>query len=73
MRILEGKPIKKTIKNAAENAGEVLEKTAGTAEKAKAGFSARHDGLILSCRVYVKPQDRAACYVINDIADKIGL
>lgn len=42
-------------------------------EQAKADFKAQHDDLILSCRVYVKPQDGAAYYVINDTEGKIAL
>ena len=42
-------------------------------EKAKEDFKAEHSDLILSCRVYVKPQDNAAYYVINDVEGKVSL
>ena len=42
-------------------------------EKAKEDFKAEHSDMILSCRVYVKPQDNAAYYVINDVEGKVSL
>ena len=42
-------------------------------EKAKEDYKAQHDELILSCRVYVKPQDKMAYYVINDVEGKVSL
>ena len=42
-------------------------------EKAKEDFKAEHSDLILSCRVYVKPQDNMAYYVINDVEGKVSL
>lgn len=42
-------------------------------EKAKEDFNAEHSDMILSCRVYVKPQDNAAYYVINDVEGKVSL
>lgn len=42
-------------------------------EKAKEDYKAGHDDLILSCRVYVKPQDKMAYYVINDVEGKVSL
>ena len=42
-------------------------------EKAKEDFKAEHSDMVLSCRVYVKPQDNAAYYVINDVEGKVSL
>lgn len=40
---------------------------------AKADFKAKNKGTIKTVEVYVKPEDNAAYYVINGIADKIDL
>jgi phage-related tail protein len=43
-------------------------------ERAKADFRAENkNAVILSCRVYLKPEDGAAYYVINDKEGKIAL
>ena len=46
---------------------------AAIVEKAQADFKASHDDAIVSCRVYVKPQDQMAYYVINDVEGKVSL
>ena len=42
-------------------------------EKAKAAFKQENKGAIQTCRVYIKPQEKMAYYVINDIAGKVEL
>lgn len=42
-------------------------------EKAKADFKAQNKGVIRSCKVYVKPEDGMAYYVINDVEGKVSL
>jgi len=42
-------------------------------EKAKADYKAQHKGVIRSCKVYVKPEDGMAYYVINDVEGKVAL
>ena len=42
-------------------------------EKAKADFKQENKGAIQSCRVYIKPQEKMAYYVINDVAGKVEL
>ncbi len=44
------------------------------AERCKSDFKEKHPGeRIRSCRVYIKPEDGMAYYVINELADKIEL
>ena len=42
-------------------------------EKAKADFKAQNKGAIRSCKLYIKPEDGAAYYVINGKSGKIDL
>lgn len=42
-------------------------------ERCKADFRAKYKAPVHSCRVYIKPEDAAAYYVINMIEDKIDL
>lgn len=42
-------------------------------EKAKADFKKDNKAAIQSCRVYIKPQEKMAYYVINDVAGKVEL
>ena len=42
-------------------------------EKAKADFKKDNKAAIVTCRVYVKPQEKMAYYVINDVAGKVEL
>ncbi len=42
-------------------------------EKAKADYKAQNKGVIRSCKVYVKPEDGLAYYVINDVEGKVSL
>ena len=42
-------------------------------EKAKADFKKDHKNAIVTCRVYVKPQEQMAYYVINDVEGKVEL
>ena len=42
--------------------------------RCKDDFRAKHkNAVILSCKLYIKPEDNMAYYVINDIEDKIQL
>jgi hypothetical protein len=43
------------------------------ADRAKADYKAKSKAAILSCKVYVKPEDGCAYYVINDTEGKIEL
>lgn len=44
------------------------------ADRCKEDYKAKHPGeRIRSCRVYIKPEDGMAYYVINELADKIAL
>lgn len=44
------------------------------ADRCKEDYKAKHPGeRIRSCRVYIKPEDGMAYYVINELADKIEL
>lgn len=42
-------------------------------DRCKADFKSKHKGVIRSFKIYIKPQDGMAYYVINDIEDKINL
>jgi malonyl CoA-acyl carrier protein transacylase len=42
-------------------------------ERAKQDYRADHQNVILSCKLYVKPEDGCAYYVINDAAGKVDL
>ena len=42
-------------------------------DKAKADYKKEHKDAVLSCKVYVKPQEKMAYYVINDVAGKVEL
>ncbi len=43
-------------------------------DRCKSDFRAKHkSAMILSCKLYVKPEDNMVYYVINDIEDKIAL
>lgn len=47
---------------------------ASVTERCKEDYKAKHPGeRIRSCRVYIKPEDNMAYYVINELADKIEL
>ncbi len=46
---------------------------AALVEKAKADFKAQNKGAIRSCKLYIKPEDGAAYYVINGKSGKIDL
>jgi len=46
---------------------------ADVAEQVKADFRLNHKGAIRSCRIYIKPEDGMAYYVINDTEGKIPL
>jgi len=46
---------------------------ADTVERCKADFRASHAGAVRSCRVYIKPEDGMAYYVINGIEGKVAL
>lgn len=47
---------------------------ASVTERCKEDYKAKHPGeRIRSCRVYIKPEDGMAYYVINELADKIEL
>ena len=42
-------------------------------ERARKDYKASHKAAILSCRVYIKPEESTAYYVINDTEGKIDL
>lgn len=42
-------------------------------DRAKADFKKEHKGAIQSCRIYIKPQEKMAYYVINEIQGKLAL
>ena len=47
---------------------------AALVERCKADFKAKHPStMIRSCKLYIKPEDNMAYYVINDIEDKLAL
>lgn len=41
--------------------------------RCKNDFKSKHKGAIRSCKIYIKPADKAAYYVINKIEDKIDI
>jgi hypothetical protein len=47
--------------------------TSELVERVKADYRAQNKGAILSCKIYVKPEDGTAYYVINDTEGKITL
>ena len=42
-------------------------------ERAKQDYRATHKGAVRSCRIYLKPEDGCAYYVINDTEGKVEL
>ena len=43
-------------------------------DRCKEDYKAKHNGeRVRSCKVYIKPEDAMAYYVINELADKIEL
>ena len=46
---------------------------AAIVEQARAHYRASHKTGIHTCRVYIKPEEQAAYYVINKVAGKIDL
>lgn len=42
-------------------------------ERAKADYRTTHKVGVQSCKVYVKPEEKAAYYVINKVAGKLDL
>lgn len=56
-----------------EYAGRKFDVGAVTARCKKDYRAKNGNKAVLSCRVYIKPEDNAAYYVINEIADKIFL
>jgi len=53
--------------------GESQISCAEVADKVKADFRANNKGAIRSCRIYIKPEDGMAYYVINDKEGKVSL
>ena len=42
-------------------------------DRAKADYRSTHKVGVQSCKVYVKPEENAAYYVINKVSDKLDL
>lgn len=71
------KPIKKTAHTPADvvclEVGGLQYDCAAIVAQAKADYRAAHKVGIHSCKVYIKPEEQAAYYVINKVEGKVAI